>query len=141
MNYRMNGMKHGTTLGVFATQRQAAGWAAENGVKSYTLAPTQERLSYNGQCAAAASAQGLDPITASLRKVGVKHRVEQTGGFTMVVVVDHGDAGVWAVINDGAFYAVWLPEKAWDQGGEEGESVESADLSEVIEAVRTPWGA
>ena len=44
-------------------------------------------MTYAEGCAHAATAQGLDPITEALRAAGIPHRVDQTGGFCMVVRV------------------------------------------------------
>jgi hypothetical protein len=43
--------------------------------------------SYEEVCKSAATDQGLDPITAHLRKLGIPVVVEQTGGFCMVATV------------------------------------------------------
>ena len=53
-------------------------------------------MSYLDACDAAATAQGLDPITTALADNGVVATVEQTGGFTMVLTVtaDDGTYGV-----------------------------------------------
>jgi hypothetical protein len=48
---------------------------------------------YNEMCEAAATAQGLDPITAVLREAGIPYAVDQTGGFTMCVNVPLVEGG------------------------------------------------
>lgn len=46
-----------------------------------------ERDRHETACDIAAGHQGLFPMTAALTAAGIPHRVEQTGGLTMVVVV------------------------------------------------------
>jgi hypothetical protein len=81
--------------------------------------------SYEEACRLAASAQGLDPLTAALSAAGVEHEVEQTGGFCMVVTVPaHGF--VLAMIHDSeepdSEAGEWLlgvyTAKGWRDGSE-----------------------
>jgi hypothetical protein len=44
-----------------------------------------QRLTYQEMCREAATAQGLDPITDRLAGEGIRHSIEQTGGFVMLV--------------------------------------------------------
>jgi len=49
---------------------------------------------YTSACNEAATAQGLDPITAALTAAGIDHDVAQTGGFCMVIEITSAhDAG------------------------------------------------
>jgi hypothetical protein len=52
-------------------------------------------MDYAQACAAHATAQGLDPITAELRAAGIHHYLWQSGGFCMVVVVPTGHTQAW----------------------------------------------
>lgn len=54
---------------------------------------------YDQRCAAAATRQGLDPMTERLRAEGIAHEVAQTGGFIMVIHVA-GDGGAYYGITD-----------------------------------------
>ncbi len=46
---------------------------------------------YDQACKQAATNQGLDPIGALLTEAGIPWNLEQTGGFVMVINVDHVD--------------------------------------------------
>lgn len=80
--------------------------------------------SYDEACAAAATNQGLDPITEALTAAGITHEVEQTGGFTMVVTVNV-PTGVVALTHDGEGDADYLlgyyPGTMWQDGEYDGE--------------------
>lgn len=54
--------------------------------------------SYDAACEAAATGQGLDPLTALLDENDVGYWVEQTGGFCMVVMVPISPAGATGVL-------------------------------------------
>ncbi|MBS2550484.1 hypothetical protein KGQ19_26795 [Catenulispora sp. NL8] len=56
-------------------------------IESFASEPSAEP-SYGQACLAAATSQGLDPITAALSAAGIEHDVAQTGGFCMVVSVN-----------------------------------------------------
>ena len=50
-------------------------------------------MTYADACDAAATQQGLDPITDVLRGAGIPHTVDQTGGFCMCVNVPLVEGG------------------------------------------------
>jgi hypothetical protein len=70
-----------------------------------------QRLTYQEMCRQAATAQGLDPITDRLAGEGIRHSVEQTGGFVMLVRIplaepawigvtaSHDQPGAWCVVD------------------------------------------
>lgn len=69
---------------------------------------------YENLCEQAATDQGLDPLTEELSRRGVPHGVAQTGGYTMVATVPHGELGLWGVINDGGQWLIlWYPGDCW----------------------------
>lgn len=74
---------------------------------------------YDEACKAAATNQGLDPALSALRAAGIRHELEQTGGFTMVVTVpvQDGTIGITADEDD-EFLAVFYPGTAWQDGPE-----------------------
>jgi hypothetical protein len=52
---------------------------------------------YDDACRAAATDQGLDPLRAALDAAGIRHELEQTGGFCMTVgVYRHDLRYLWA---------------------------------------------
>lgn len=68
---------------------------------------------YAAACDRAATAQGLDPLTATLTAAGAQHYVEQTGGFTMVIAA-RTPHGVFTMTDDGLPLIVWQTEAAWN---------------------------
>jgi hypothetical protein len=75
---------------------------------------------YAASCAAAATAQGLDPITAALAAAGVAYDVEQTGGWVMAVTVPV-PAGVFALTAestdpDRPYVLGFFPGNSWHDG-------------------------
>ena len=81
-------------------------------------------LDYDAACAAAATRQGLDPVTTMLDTNRIGHAVEQTGGFCMVVTIPARNGGTLAVTQDGPDDAPYLmgffPGETWRDGsGEE----------------------
>jgi hypothetical protein len=83
---------------------------------------TTTESDYNAACREATTAQGLDPVVEALEDEGIDYRVDQTGGWTMVVVVPLAD-GAWLGINedgvpgDGWFVCHYMGEE--DAEGEE----------------------
>ena len=70
---------------------------------------------YDQACREAATRQGLDPVTTALAAAGVAHTVEQTGGMTMVVRIDHGDGRHVLVTHDEDGYMVgWYVDAGTD---------------------------
>jgi hypothetical protein len=96
---------------------------------------------YAARCAAAATAQGLDPVVDALTAAGIESVVEQTGGFTMVVTVRH-DGGTIAITADGDDPATYLighyPGDTWDEGtDEEIEHAYDQPQAEIVSAAAT----
>jgi hypothetical protein len=91
---------------------------------------------YADACKRAATAQGLDPLTAAaqarageLERVGITYSVEQTGGFTMVAARYVGDH-VWTVTEDGGGYlACYQTAEGWREGTEPPETAYRFGLS------------
>lgn len=95
-------------------------------------------MDYDARCKAAATHQGLDPIMDALEEAKIVHGVAQTGGFCMVVTVpQHG--GVWGIVKDDVYYAVWYPGDTWHEGpAEDGVEHETASLEGLVELVSKP---
>lgn len=99
-------------------------------------------MDYDEQCAHAAHAQGLTPVLERLTRERVTHRLDQTGGWTMVVAVPCPDGREVTVINDGP----WLVTE-YDYASEpddEGFELLTSDdfeaaIRAIIERVRTGW--
>ena len=91
---------------------------------------------YAAACIAAATQQGLDPVTERLHLETIHYEVEQTGGFCMVVVVpDRGDeVGVWGITEDepGTYLLCYYPENTWNEGGEAVAVYEGQTLDQVV---------
>lgn len=96
-------------------------------------------MHYDQACIAAATRQGLDPITAALTAAGITHTVEQTGGFCMVVTVQR-PTGLWAITHDGDYLVGWFPGNAWNDAREESADHTTTDLAEVVRLVSTTPG-
>lgn len=71
--------------------------------------------SYDKACENAATGQGLDPMTERLTREGIAHRVDQTGGFCMVIAVPVGneryripDTAEIGITADGPEASPWL---------------------------------
>lgn len=103
-------------------------------------------MNYQDACIDAATRQGLDPLTDELQRTQVPHRVEQTGGFTMVVVVPVRD-GVIAVVNDGTFPSqpdVWFwgcyPGDTWTDGTEQPAAQGLANLDRLTHIIAAARG-
>jgi hypothetical protein len=97
---------------------------------------------YERRCQAAATAQGLDPLTEALSAAGIEHAVEQTGGFCMVVTVTARGC-VLAMTQDGAVEP-WLlglyTAKQWaGEGDTDGPFLEATapTVGHLVERVRT----
>jgi hypothetical protein len=76
---------------------------------------------YDAACAAATTAQGLDPVVARLKGEGFDVAVEQTGGFCMVATVQTFSR-TYAIISDGQdperpFCVGTFTTDAWRNGG------------------------
>lgn len=87
----------------------------------------------DAQIAAATTAQGLDPVIAALTAAGQAFTVEQTGGFCMAVVADHGsEVDVLTSEGDGLFFVATYQRDDWNEGGD---AIGEACLLSVAEAV------
>ena len=93
-------------------------------------------MDYEARCIAAATSQGLDPITEALTEAEIVHGVAQTGGFCMVILVQRTE-GIWGVINDeGTNLAVWYPGTTWQDGEEEGPSFFPKTIPDLVALVK-----
>lgn len=94
-------------------------------------------MDYDKKCKAAATNQGLDPVLEAL--AGTKGLgLAQTGGFCMAVTVSH-DEGVWAIVNEGGFFATWFPGTTWNDGpAEDGIEREPESLEALVKLVSKP---
>lgn len=76
---------------------------------------------YENAVKAATTQQGYDPVIAALRAFHIPHTVEQTGGFTMCVVIPAANGGVYAVSSEAHDDVLWLcyyPGNTWHETGE-----------------------
>lgn len=100
---------------------------------------------YGTACAKATARQELLPLVAELLTAGIPHRVEQTGGFTMVVVVPVDD-GVYALTNDGArsltgttqYCVGYYPGSTWHDGEHDDIEYHNLSAAEFIEPLLDP---
>lgn len=83
---------------------------------------TFDYAKYEAACRAAATAQGLDPLTAAvaarqaeLDSAGVRYSVEQTGGFTMVATF-YGRGEAITCTDEGSWMVCAQPEQDWIDG-------------------------
>ena len=99
--------------------------------------PKYPVLPYADACVAAATAQGLDPVTERLHTETVHYEVEQTGGFTMVVVVPRED-GVYGITADGedTWLVCWYRGNTWAESGEQQAYWTDQTLDQVIEIIK-----
>jgi hypothetical protein len=92
---------------------------------------------YADACKRAATAQGLDPLTAAaqarageLERVGITYSVEQTGGFTMVATFYVSGEAITCTY-EGAWIVCAQPVEQWTDGtGESFEDLSSRDLQD-----------
>lgn len=103
---------------------------------------TPHAMTYAERCEAAATHQGLDPVRDALDTANISYDVEQTGGFTMVVVVIC-TRGAVAIVNDVDAYLVGTyPGDSWHEGpAEVGEMVEALSTEEMVDQVRAAVAA
>lgn len=86
-------------------------------------------MDYDANCKAAATDQGLDPITEILTAAGVEFYVENTGGWCMCVVIPAPN-GVYAMGGDVHLHydptstvgLTFYPGSNWYEGESEGET-------------------
>lgn len=97
-------------------------------------------LPYATACRAAATEQGLDPITEALDAAGLDYDIEQTGGWVMVVEIDGADGGYMAITPDqidGSGFAVAYVSAAASKGDAEEElRTEQATAAAAVEIVQ-----
>ena len=96
---------------------------------------------YEQACRAAATEQGLDPVTEALAAAGIPAEVEQTGGMTMVVVVEVVD-GVVGITADGEddsapYLVVHYVGTTWEEtyGDEDADAAYDLSAAEVVAMV------
>lgn len=89
---------------------------------------------YDRACIAHAADQGLGPPALLLNLAGYSAELWQSGGWTMVLVIEAGDAEVW-VTWDGDGYIVGRYTKASLEESTEAEEYWYAGLGSLLEAV------
>lgn len=97
---------------------------------------------YAEACKRATTNQGLDPMVERLREEGLGFEVEQTGGFTMVIVVsvNNTDQGTYGITCDGEdperpWLLAWYEGRAWEFSEEETDAWHDLTMDEVVTRV------
>lgn len=93
-----------------------------------------EPLSYAERCRRASTNQGLDPVVERLHLETIHYEVEQTGGFTMVVVVPTpgGVYGITADTLDPKYLLCWYENDDWQEGRGESAVWEEQTLDQLV---------